>query len=159
MRFNARARDYHNRNPEDNNKDGTEFTSFGPKEVGREFDRVADLKAGRKQELWAVLGLKDRQNMVARFDGKAWTTLILPGESVKVTCVAEIRPDVILVGVNFVGPAERDERQSSLFEVDWKSRKVAEVAGPQGVFEIIALPDGRVFAISWSGLFERNGTR
>ena len=43
LRFNASARKYHNRKPEDNKTDGTEFSRFGSAEIGCPFDRVDDL--------------------------------------------------------------------------------------------------------------------
>jgi hypothetical protein len=154
VRLNATARDYHNRTPENNKKDGTEFTFIDPKEVGCEFDRVVDLSSGREQGVWMVLGLKDCQSTLARFDGEAWTTMTLPGKSRKAMCIAEIEPDVILVGT------ASDFENQSMFKVDWKSQKVEPVHGPQyNIFGIVTLPDGRVFAASWFGLYERSPQR
>jgi hypothetical protein len=154
VRFNAHARDYHKRESTEKKSDGTEFASFGAKEVGRDFDRVVNLKPGQTKGIWAILGHKNDQTVLARFDGQTWTTLALPEKSYKAICLAEIKPNVILVAIEFVGPDE-DHQNQSLLQVNWKSQAIEEVAGPQSVFEIIALPDGRVFAASWSGLYEK----
>ena len=154
VRFNAHARDYHKREAADKKSDGTEFVTFGPKEVGRDFDRVVDVKRGQTKGIWVILGHKNDQTVLARFDGQAWTTLALPEKSYKATCLAEIKPNVILVAIEFVGPDENHQDQS-LLQVNWKSQTIEEVAGPQSVFEIMALPDDRVFAASWSGLYEK----
>jgi hypothetical protein len=151
VRFNAPGRNYHKRSAE-NKADGTEFSFFDSKDVGYEFDRVIDLKAGLKQGVWAVLAQKNDPPVLARFDGKAWSTFNLPKKSRKATCIAEITPGVVLVG------SSGDYGDPLAFQVDWKSKQVEEVPLPPNiydVFEILVLPDGRVFAVSWSGLFER----
>jgi hypothetical protein len=150
VRLNARGRDYHKRDPENNKEDGTEFTTFGSKEIGHEFDRVVNLGAGRERGIWAVIGTRDHQNTLARFDGKAWTSLTLSKDSWKADCIAEIKPDVVLVGTEW-------DNKASLLEVDWQSRKVVEVPDLRhSIFEIITLPDGRLFAASWWALYERS---
>lgn len=150
VRLNAPGRDYHSREPENNKSDGTEFTSIGPKEVGCEFERVTDLVVGRENGIWAVLGSKNEQNILARFDGKVWTTMTLPSSSRKATCISEIIPDVVLVGV------ASDFRGPTVLRVEWKSQKIEPLSGPKGnIFEIVTLPDGRVFAASWFGLYEQ----
>ena len=50
----GRARKYHNREPEKNKKDGTEFSFIGWEEIGCKYDRVADLAAAADEGVWAV---------------------------------------------------------------------------------------------------------
>jgi hypothetical protein len=152
VRFNARGRDYYKRSPPNNTKDGTEFSFFGPKEVGCPFDRVVDLKAGLKQGVWAVITRKSDRPVLARFDGNGWSTFALPSNFRSATCIAEIKPGVVLVGTS------GDYSTPFMFQVDWNSKKVDRVPLPPNIndiFEIVVLPSGRIFAISWSGLYEK----
>lgn len=152
VRFNAAGRDYNKRSPPKNAKDGTEFSYFGSADVGVEFDRVVDLTAGRKRGVWGVVARKNDRPVLVRFDGEKWSNLALASKSRRATCIAEVRPGVALVG------AGGDYSEPVMFEVDWKSRTEKAVPLPPNIydiFEIVVLPGGRVFAISWSGLFER----
>jgi hypothetical protein len=147
VRLNARGRDYHNRSPEKNKKDGIEFTLIGPKELGFEFDKVLDLTAGLERGVWAVLGLKDNEWALARFDRNSWTTMTVRGK-LGPTCVAEVRPGVIFVGHSYQGHA--------MVGVEWSSRQMKSVPGPKhNIFKILRLPDCRIFTASWFGLYEK----
>jgi len=149
LRLNAHGRDYCERPPGNHDRDGTEFTFFGPKDVGDDFDRVVDIAAGLERGVWAVLGLKDRRKHLARFDGTSWTGMVLPEGVRTANCVVEVKPGVILVGVN------HNHGAAALVEVRWATQDVRTVSGPKyGVFEVLRTPDGRVFAASWFGLYE-----
>ena len=150
VRLNGHARVYHERSPKQNDKDGTEFTFIDSKEVGVEFDEVVSLARGVDRGIWAVLALKDQREILARFDGQAWSTMRLHGKGDRANCIAEVEPGTILVGL-------QENQRRSIVSIDWESQKIEPVKGPQyDVFEIVSLPDGRVFAASPYGLFEKN---
>jgi hypothetical protein len=150
VRVNARSRRYHSRPPENNKKDGTEFTRIGSKEVGWEFDKVVDLTSGLERGIWAVLESKEKGRVLARFDGSSWATMPLPDNRVA-NCVAEIK-----LGAVFIGLADDHRQSDGLIEVDWKSRKLNKVSGPRPTIRrIVQTPEGRVFAASWFGLYEK----
>ena len=83
------ARKYHARNPDNNKKDGTEFSHIGATEVGCQFDTVVDLAASADHGVWAVLSSTDGGSWLARFDGQQWETLALEAPA---RSVAEINP-------------------------------------------------------------------
>lgn len=151
IRLNAHARKYHNREPEKNKKDGTEFSFIGPKEIGCEFDRVADLAAADKG-VWAVLTSREHGSALARFDGQSWVTHPLDGPA---RCVAEVEPGVVLIGVD----GSEWGRYHGLRKVTWASKKIERPVGPEGVIhKIVRLTNGRVLAASWWSLFESDST-
>jgi hypothetical protein len=152
VRLNANARKYHARNSDNNKKDGTEFSHFGPKEVGCPFDRVDDLASSANLGIWAVMSGGDERAWLARFDGQRWETLALDGP---VRSVVETAPEVVMIGVD----GEKWGRYQGLREVTWPSKKAEPLAGPENVIlEIVRLPNGRVFAASWWNLYERKLT-
>lgn len=152
VRLNAQARKYHNREPEKNKKDGTEFSFVGPEQVGCEFDRVADLAAATDKGVWAVLTSRENGSALARFDGQSWVTHPLDGPA---RCVAEVEPGVVLIGVD----GSEWGRYHGLRKVTWASKKIERPVGPEGVIhKIVRLTNGRVLAASWWSLFESDST-
>ncbi len=150
VRLNGHARDYHERSPNENEKDGTEFTFIDSKEIGVEFDEVVSLAHGLEHGIWAVLALSDQREILARFDGNAWSTMRLPGKGDRANCIAEVKPGTILVGL-------QENRSGSIINIDWETQKIKPVKGPQyDIFEIISLPDGRIFTASPYGLYEKS---
>jgi len=151
IRLNAHARKYHDREPENNKKDGTEFSRFGPKEIGCEFDRVADLAASADHGVWVTLTNGRRSSILARFDGRRWESLTF-GKNTAV-CVAEIEPEVALVGIG------GRRRKLGVTKVTWESRQVERLDGPEQVIrDIVSLSDGRIFAASRWDLYETDTT-
>jgi ligand-binding sensor domain-containing protein len=152
VRMNAEGRKYARRKPEDNVKDDTEFSFFTSKQIGFDFDRVSDLAVSEEKGVWAVVSSRDSGSRVAHFDGDNWTTLSL-GEKVSLSCVAEIRPGEVWVGVG----GSRQRR--GLSKVNWLSQQVEPVPGLNDRFrDIVTLTDGRVFAASRWALYETNKT-
>ena len=148
VRLNAHGRKYSERKPPNNTKDDTEFSFFTSKEIGFEFDRVADLAVSEKQGVWAVLSSRKSGSRLAHFDGDKWTTLAL-GEKVSVVCVAETTPGEVLVGVGGT------RRHHGMSKVSWQTQQVQPVLGvDDGFRDIVKLTDGRVFAASWWTLYE-----
>lgn len=149
VRLNAHARKYHARKPEDNKKDGTEFSHIGATEVGCPFDTVVDLAASADHGIWAVLNSSSGGSWLARFDGQRWETHALeePARS-----VAETATDIVLLGVDSRSP---HSGSNGLRRVTWDGKKIERLAGPDGVIrEIVRLPNGSVVAASWWDLYE-----
>lgn len=152
LRFNAPARKYHNRKPEDNKADGTEFGHFGPAEIGCPFDRVDDLATSANSGIWAILSSGEDRSWLARFDGQRWETLALDGPA---KSVIEVEREVVLIGVD----GEKWGRYRGLREVTWLTKKVERLPGPENVIlEIVRLRNGGIFAASWWNLYEREST-
>ena len=150
VRLNGHSRVYHERPPKQNDKDGTEFTFIDSKEVGVEFDEVVSLAQGVEHGIWAVLALNDQREILARFDGNAWSTMRLPGKEYRANCIVEVKPGTILVGL-------QESQNRSIVSIDWETQKIEPVKGPQyDVFEIVSLPDGRIVAASPYGLYEKS---
>lgn len=149
LRFNATARKYHNRKPEDNKTDGTEFSHIGVTEVGCPFDTVVDLAASTDHGVWAVLSSSNGGSWLARFDGQRWEahTLEEPTRS-----VAETNSGTVLIGVDSPSP---HSGSNGLRKVTWDGKKVERLAGPEDVIrEIVKLPNGSVVAASWWAPYE-----
>lgn len=150
VRLNAAGRDYHRRQAEKNTPDGTEFSPLGAKEVGAEFDQVVALAAARNRGVWAVLSCKGVAKTLARFDGTAWTTMMLPENTIVGRCIVEVQPGIVLVG------GEPESQAQAIAEIDWASQRVTPVSGPQDdIRKIVRTPDGRIFAAGWFGLYEK----
>lgn len=153
IRLNAHARKYSDRGSDDNDKDGTEFSSFGPKEVGCNFDQVADLAASAEKGVWTLLTSRESGSVLARFDGRTWDCHALNGPA---QCVGEIEPGVVFIG----GDDAKWGRHHGLKKVTWASKKVELLVGPENVMrEIIKLEDGRVFVASWWDLYESDSVK
>ena len=150
--LNAHARKYHNRKRENNEKDGTEFSFIRPKEIGCEFDRVADLAASADHGIWAILTSDEHGSFLARFDGQRWETHTLDGPA---RSVAEVEPGIVLIGVD----GRKWGRQHGLRKMTWASKKVERPVGPESVIlRVVRLTDGRVSAASWWSLYESDST-
>jgi hypothetical protein len=142
VRLNANSRKYHARNPDNNKKDGTEFSHLGATEVGCPFDTVVDLAASADHGIWAVLSSGGGGSWLARFDGQQWETLALESS---VRSVAEFHSGIVLIGVD-----DRESRSNGLRKVTWDGKHVEPVAGPEGVSrDIIKLPQGQIVSASW----------
>ncbi len=151
VRLNANARKYHARTPEDNKKDGTEFSHIGATEVGCQFDTVIDLAASADHGVWAILTSTDGRSWLARFNGQRWEALALgaPARS-----VAETATGIVLLGVDDQKPGS-----NGLQKVTWGGKKVEPVAGPEGVIlDILKLSNGQIVAASWWDLYELDAT-
>ncbi|MHB0960050.1 MAG: two-component regulator propeller domain-containing protein [Pirellulaceae bacterium] len=149
VRLNAHARKYHARKPEDNKKDGIEFSHIGATEVGRPFDTVLDLAASADHGVWAILTSTDGRSWLARFDGQRWETHALEAPA---RSVAEVHSGIVLIGVESPSPRSGS---NGLRKVTWEGKKVERLAGPDGVIrEIVRLPNGSVVAASWWDLYE-----
>jgi hypothetical protein len=156
VRFNARGREYHSRDPEHNQKDGTEFTVVTGDEVGWAFERVARLSPGLEQGVWCVLNNKDKRSAVARWSEGKWQVFPGPKNVASASPVAEIAPGKVLVGIG----DEPSEIGPGLVELDWASRTVKNNEGPEHkIREIIMTPGGRVFAASWWSLYQKRYDR
>ena len=169
VRMNAHARRFHEREPEENDKDGREFSTFGPAELGVDFVRVNDISTGLEGDVWAALVGTDDRRYVARFDGEDWSHVELPqikrhsirnGKVVKrwwweatPLSMAEIEPGRVLVGVeNAVWPA-------GLFELDWKAKEFRTVKAVEHPVRTIARTEnGNVWAQTWWGVYRREST-
>lgn len=148
VRLNSHGRKYSDRKPIDNKKDGTEFSFFTSKEIGFEFDRVTDLAVSDRQGIWAVLSSRKSGSHIGHFNGDSWTTLSLD-EKLSPVSIVETKPGEVLVGVR--GPYQGE----GISKVTWDSQQVEQsLGGKDEIFDIIKLPDGRVFAASWWGLYE-----
>ena len=148
IRLNAHARRYHDRQPDNNDKDGTEFSFIGPEEVGCKFDRVDDLAASTDQGVWSILTSREDGYVLARFDGQTWETDTLDGPA---RSVVELEPGVALIGAD----GSEGDRHQGIRKVTWAAKEIDESVGPEGVIhEIIKVKDGRVFAASWWDLYE-----
>ncbi|HEX6986382.1 MAG TPA: two-component regulator propeller domain-containing protein [Planctomycetaceae bacterium] len=162
IRFNSHARKYAEREPEQNKKDGTEFTVFGADEVGAPgFWAVADLVAASDRGVWAAVAQPDGASSVARFDGERWE--VWPAEKADggVSVVGEAGDGKVYVAGTFRfsnhtgdSPATRLPTED-LIELDWATKSVRKVEGPALVRDVVRLPDGRVFAAAWHGVFEK----
>lgn len=153
VRLNADARKYNARNPDNNKEDGTEFSHIGAAEVGCPFDRVDDLASSANLGIWAVLSGRDDRTWLARFDGQRWETLAVAGP---VRSVVETERDVVMIGVD----GEKWGRHQGLRAVNWPSKKVERMLGPEYVIrELVRLPNGNVIAASWWNLYERESTK
>jgi hypothetical protein len=150
VRLNGPGREYHARSPENNAKDGTEFTYVGTGDVGCEFKKVVSLAAGREHGVWALLSVDDERSLLARFDGNGWSTMHLPANVSRANCVAEAQPGTILVGVS------QRSYKGGLIEVNWASKSVRTVPGiEREIHEIGILPDGRIYAAWPYALYEK----
>lgn len=148
IRLNAHARKYSDRKPENNKKDGTEFTFIGPEAIGCKFDRVTDLAASTGKGVWAILTSREDDCVLARFDGQRWETDTLDGPA---RSVAEVEPGVVLIGAD----GSEGDRHQGLRKVIWASKEIEQSVGPERVIhEIIKVKDGRVVAASWWDLYE-----
>lgn len=148
VRLNAHARKYSDRSSDNNDRDGTEFSFIGPKEVGCKFDRVADLAASADNGVWAILTSREGDCVLIHFDGQKWETHALNGQA---RCVAELEPGAVVIGAG--GTA--GDRYQGLREVTWASKEIEPIVGPEDVIlEITNLKDGRVLAASWWSLYE-----
>jgi hypothetical protein len=156
VRFEARGRAYHLRDPQHNRQDGTEFTRVSQAQVGWPFERVADLSRGVEHGVWCVLKSKEGQSAVARWLGGRWQVLPWPKEFAPAGAVEEIEPGAVLVGIG----EEPSESRGGLVKLDWASRALTKIEGPDHkIREITATPDGRVFAASWWTLYEKRSGR
>jgi hypothetical protein len=148
VRLNAHARKYSDRSSDNNDKDGTEFSFIGPKEIGCKFDRVVDLATSADNGVWTILSSREGNCVLGRFDGKQWETHAIDGLA---RCVTELESGAALIGT---GGTDAD-RYQGLREVTWASKEIEPIVGPENVIlEIIKLKDGRVFAASWWSLYE-----
>lgn len=145
IRLNAHARKYSDRGSDNNEKDGTEFSFIGPKEVGCKFDRVADLAASADKGVWTILTSREGDCVLARFDGRTWESHAFSGSA---RSVAEVELGVVFIGAD----GSKGDRHQGLRKVTWASNEIEPIVGPENVIlEIIKLKDGRVFAASsWS---------
>jgi hypothetical protein len=143
VRLNAHARDYSGRGPETNAKDGTEFTSFGAKEVGCNFATVVALSASTDpQAVWALLKERDRKWTLARFDGERWSNIPLDQEA---QCIAETKPGVAYLGTS-----------RGLMKVVWPVKEVELLQGPnETVLKVVGGSSNSVFCASWFRLYEK----
>lgn len=148
VRMNAAGRRYAYRDPENNEKDGSEFSSFKAKELGVEFDRVEDLAASQQSGIWAIVSSREGGSYLARYDGERWSTFQV-SEKAELTSVVEVKPGEVLVGTG----GSRQRR--GLARVNWQAREVTPEPGiDQQVLESVRLQDGRVVAASWWSLYE-----
>lgn len=149
VRFNAKSRKYSDRDSDDNQKDGTEFSDFGADEIGCKFDRVVNMAVSKQKGIWAILGSHNAGFHIAHFDGAAWTTIAI-NKPFSPACLLEVKPGVLLIGDLNYG------QQHGLKQLTWQTKQIEEIKGPEhGVREIVQLPNGRVFATSWWGLYEK----
>jgi ligand-binding sensor domain-containing protein len=148
VRLNAHARKYHDRKSDNNEKDGTEFSFIGSREVGCKFDRVVDLAASADKGVWAILMSGEDGCVLARFDGQRWDRDTLEGPA---RSVVELNPGVALIGVT----GRQWGHDRGLRRVTWASKTIERSVGPESViFEIIKLKDGQVFAASSWNVYE-----
>lgn len=148
VRFNAKGRKYSNRDSDNNQKDGTEFSYFGADEIGCNFDRVVNLVVSKEKGIWAILSSYKTGFHIAHFDGTDWTTFAM-NKSFTPACILEMKPGVLLIG-------DLKYRQRGLNQLTWQTKKIEKIEGPEnGVREIVQLPNGRIFAASWWGLYEK----
>ena len=156
LRLNAKGREYHRRNAEHHQKDGTEFTPVFGAEVGWPFERVMDLGRGIDRGVWCVLKSAEGRSAVARWlDGK-WQVFPWPRDLASAVVVEEIEPGTVLVGIG----DEPSETGAGLVKLDWRSRTLTRIKGPEHkIRELIVTPGGRVFAASWWSLYEKRSER
>jgi hypothetical protein len=140
LRLNAHARDYFRRGPDTNNKDGTEFTFFGAKELGCDFDVVVALNPSRDpRAIWALV--KAREWTLAHFDGERWGALRLDEEA---WCIAETQSGVACLGTS-----------RGVIKVDWPAQTMELLQGPrEAVLQITAGPSNTIYCASRSRLYE-----
>ncbi len=152
LRFNATGRDYHRRDPVQNQKDGTEFTLVSNAELGWAFERVADLSPGLEHGVWCVLSSKENRSAVARWREGRWQVFPWPKNLATAGVIQEIDPGKVLVGIGD-GPSETGD---GLVELNWASRTFTKIKGPEHkIREIIVTPGHRVFAASWWSLYQK----
>jgi len=73
----------------------------------------------------------------------------LPEKDYRANCISEIKPGVILVGLD-------EGRSRSMVAIHWETQKIDAISGPDGsIIEVVTRPDGRVFAASLIGLYEK----
>jgi hypothetical protein len=150
LRFNVKARNYHRRDSEHNQKDGTEFTTVSQAEVGWPFERVVDLSRGLERGIWCVLRNEEDRSAVARWLDAKWQ--VFPWPAAKVTAVEEIEPGTVLVGIG----DEPSEVDAGLVKLDWATKTLTKIKGPEHkIREIVTTPGRRVFAASWWSLYEK----
>lgn len=162
VRLNAHARKYCERRSDNNQKDGTEFSFFGPAEIGTELFRVMALVPSTDpRTVWALIQSKARRfdrrqfagDYLARFDGEKWAVLSLAGKADGASCLTEFGPAHVLIGSS-----------QGVFEVNWQAQSVRMMPGLARViretrfsvpiWKIQVSPDGRVFAASPFELYE-----
>jgi ligand-binding sensor domain-containing protein len=151
VRFNAHAREYFRRDPEHNQKDRREFSTFGTNEVGCGFDSVVGLSSsGTDHPLWVLVQSRQGKIWLARYHEEKWSTLPLEH---KARCLVEVEPGVVLIGTDH-----------GLMKVNFETRKTERLRGFDdtvfnNIFGIAVTAHGTVLCASYWAFSEKTKTR